>query len=312
MNYTVFDANRNIIRPVMQIEFNADDDLVSLTDSDANMAASLENDRINILYETDHAQANFHQLCIDFGLVEQEVEANTKAQLFNAITQRAVSGNDIIIGNVKVFDKEHGLRVPIPENTILAAGNMSPGSLWTMKSWPPSFGYETLFLQAFEKTISENESIYIISTPIAADATVIEKDVFTNYLSTCAEQNDILAYDADEETGRSIILGITESYEDAEFIMTLIDEWEEHLMSSTRTSEEYYKTIVNRAVDNQDSKVKDICAVIGVNNSNVVEFVNTMYPYFNAQDSACAWGRMQRLLYHELWNVLPIGGETNA
>lgn len=304
MKYTVFDANGNVIRPVIRFGYSQNDDLVSMADSSANIAARLQNDVMSTLHGTDHDKENFKLLCVELGLIEQTADADTKAELFSILTNKALSRENVSVGNIALFDGENGYRNPVSENTILAAGYMSGGTLWTIPKWPPSFGYQTLFLQVYKV----NDS-YVIATPILGDGTVMTKAEFEAYISACCAEEDAMTYDSENN---SIIAGIMDNESDAKFCAQLIDEWEDHLMTSSIADAGLYKLLVNKAIENQDKSVKEISLAVGITDENVVGIVNRIYPFFNAADSTCAWGRLQRLLYHELWNVLPIGGETNA
>lgn len=296
MQHVIYDENGNMVQPVFQVGFRTDDHLVALIRSDIDVTFNKHEDTIQIIYGTDNNIENLQEIACNFGLISNTTEVTKKRDVYNNMTVRAIgsSHESITIGNVTLFSPSSGFRKPVPISNIENAG-------WTVSEWPVETGYQTTFYQ-----IINNGSNYIIATPIKADGTIVTQSDFNSYISECCEESEPMEYDKNHD---KLILGITENEDEATVLISLLTEWEDYLHSksvgTTETGRNLYDIIIEEAMKDQDKDVETICSSIGIDNVNVINIVNQIYPVFNCDTTEAAWGRIIKMLYDELWTIFP-------
>lgn len=296
MKHAVYDANNNIIRPIAQLQVRGDRHLAALIRDDAAISFSVENQHL-ILHYVDHVIPDLSDIAREFGFIERSRTIETKAELYGILTQRAQGGGNVIIGNVMIFTGEaKKFRAPVSGAVITTAG-------WTIDEWPASFGYKTLFPQIYSYG-----NKFAVATPILNDGSVLSKTEFNQHMNTIVSQNDPMAYDVEHD---SMILGLADTTHEAEVLIELLEEWENNIITAgipvSGEGRKYYDSIITAGMANQTEDVETICGSAGITESNVVSVVNTIYPYFNCQpeDTDSAWGRLRKLLFFELWIIVP-------
>ena len=298
MKHAVYDENNNIVRPAFQIGYRDNGNLVYLIRNDINMSFDKDNDSLVMKYGTDNNISDIQNISRKYGFTDASVEINNKSDIYNNMTGRVLkpSPEEIAIGNVVLFSPSVGFRKPILTQAIKDADES-----WNIEQWPIECGYTTTFCQ-----IINIENNYAIVTPIKSDKTIATRSDLLSYISTCFEQTDAMEYDRGHE---NVIFGISDDENEAKTVICLINEWEDNLQSSSiptvGTGKLLYDEIIKSAMENQDRNIESICEQVGIDNANVIQMVNLIYPLFNCDNTDVAWGRLIKLLYHELWTIVP-------
>lgn len=310
MKHAVYDENKNIVKPVFQLGFKdvttknnetIHANLVALVRDDVKVTFIIEDRVLKIVYGTDNNIDNLQAIARKFGLVGDNVEVVYKTDIYKNMTERAFGKipEQIVIGNVVLFSPSSGFRTPVPVADITKKA-------WIVDEWPVAALYQTMFCQVIEKNLN-----YYIATPIKADGTVLTLTQLDTYLNECSQQEDAMVYDSENN---NILFGITDNEDEANILITLLNEFEDHIMSSSiptsGAGKVYHDSLIEYTMDHQgDSKItiQKLCSAVGISSSNAVQVVNTVYPIFNCNNLNVAYGRFLKMLYHELWVIIPRG-----